>query len=83
MDEILFNQIMKSTSVIAGIIGVLFGVDLIFGAKVTTFLEKILDRSVNIVDKTVIEHNPPRRIFGFIILILSLAILFLISKATM
>ena len=84
MDEILFNKIIKSIAMTAGIIGVLFSVDLIFGAKATAFLKKILDRGTDIIDKTIIERNHhSKRIFGFIILAFSLIILFLISRATM
>lgn len=81
MDEILFNQIVKSISIIAGVIGVLFGVDLIFGAKVIKSLKKILDRSTDIIDRALIDHG--KKVFGFIILALSLIILFLVRRVAM
>lgn len=81
MDEILFNQIVKSISTIAGVIGVLFGADLIFGAKATNFLKKILDRGTDIIDRALIDHG--KKVFGFIILALSLIILFLVRRVAM
>lgn len=76
MDEILFSQILKIISTVAGVIGVLFGVDLIFGAKMTRSLKRILDRGTDIIDRALVNHG--KRVFGFVILILSLLILFLI-----
>ena len=82
MDEVIFANLMKYISITACAIGTLVGLDLIFGAKVTLVLKKVLDRSTDIVDKVIISAYP-KRIFGIIILLLSLIILFLISRATM
>lgn len=82
MDEIIFNNLMKYISITAGVIGTLVGIDLIFGAKATLALKKVLDKSIDIVDKTIIGPHP-KRIFGVIILVLSLIILFLISRTTL
>jgi len=82
MDVVMFGNLMKYISIAAGVIGTLFGVDLIFGAKATLALKKILDKSTDIVDRVIIGPHP-KRIFGLIILILSLIILFLISRTTL
>ncbi len=79
MDEILFSKILRTIGMTAGIIGVLFGLDMIFGAKAAIALKRVLDRGIDVIEKTV-YHS--KRIFGFMILILSLIILFLISRAT-
>lgn len=80
MDEFLFDRIMRSISAMAGIIGVLFGTDLIFGAKITTSLKKILDRGTDIIDRALVNHT--KKVFGVIILALSLIILFLVRRTT-
>ena len=82
MNEVMFGNLMKYISITAGVIGTLVGLDLIFGAKAIRALKKVLDRSTDIVDKVIIGPHS-KRIFGIIILFLSLIILFLISRATM
>ncbi len=82
MDEIVFGNLLKNISLVVGILGVLVGLDLILGAKVIIYLKKILDRSTDIVDKTIINARS-KRLFGFVILFLSLLILFLCSSIRM
>lgn len=81
MDEVLFDRILRSISIVAGTIGVLFGADLIFGAKIIKSLKKILDRGTDVIDKSLVNHG--KKFFGVIILVLSLLILFLVRRATM
>jgi hypothetical protein len=76
MEEVAFGNLLKNISLTVGIIGVLVGLDLIFGAKVIIYLKKILDKSTDIVDKTIINVHS-KKVFGFVILFLSLIILFL------
>ncbi len=76
MEEMAFGNLLKNISLAVGILGALVGLDLILGAKVIVFLKKILDRSTDIVDKTIINVHS-KKVFGFVILFLSLIILFL------
>ena len=76
MDEISFGTLLKNISLSVGVLGILVGADLILGAKVIIYLKKILDRSTDIVDKTIINAHS-KKTFGFVILFLSLLILFL------
>ena len=76
MDEVVFGNLLKNISLTVGVIGILVGADLILGARVIIYLKKILDRSTDIVDKTIINARS-KKTFGFVILFLSLIILFL------
>lgn len=51
MDDIVFINIVKYTAIFASIVGILVGLDLLFGAKVICRLRKILDRVFNIDQK--------------------------------
>jgi hypothetical protein len=82
MDEVAFGNLLKNISLAVGILGVVVGLDLILGAKVIIYLKKILDRSTDIVDKTIINAHS-KRTFGFAILFLSLLILFLCKNIRM
>jgi hypothetical protein len=76
MDEVVFGTLLKNISLGIGIIGTLVGLDLIFGAKVFFALKKVLDRSTDVIDKTIINARA-KKVFGITILLLSLLILFL------
>jgi hypothetical protein len=79
MDEVTYGNLLRTLSVTIGAFGTLVGLDLIFGAKVIIVLKKILDRSTDIVDKAIINAQS-KRLFGLVILFLSLVILFLGSR---
>jgi hypothetical protein len=53
MDEVTFGNLIKNIGLVAGIVGLLLSLDLLFGAKGIRGLKKILDRSFN-VDKLII-----------------------------
>ncbi|MFA5156581.1 MAG: hypothetical protein WC532_04240 [Candidatus Omnitrophota bacterium] len=82
MDEIVFGDFIRYTSLVIGIFGVLAGVDLVLGAKVIIYLKAILDKGTDIVDKAIVSAHS-KRIFGSVILFLSLVILFLSNKIRM
>ncbi len=76
MSDVLFNQILKGISTVAGVVGFLLGVDLLFGAKITRSLKRVLDRGTDVIDRALVNHG--KKVFGLIILALSLLILFLL-----
>ena len=82
MDEVVFGNLIKYTSFVIGIFGTLAGVDLILGAKIIIYLKAILDKGTDIVDKAIVSTHS-KRIFGSIILFLSMVILFLSNKIRM
>ncbi|MFA5114908.1 MAG: hypothetical protein WC469_02435 [Candidatus Omnitrophota bacterium] len=47
MDEVLIAELLRRISLVTSVIGILVGVDLIFGAKVFTKVKKFLDRVYN------------------------------------
>jgi hypothetical protein len=79
MDEISFGVLLKNISIIVGILGTLAGIDLVLGARTITSLNKILDRSTDVIDKT-ISSVRSKKLFGFMVLFLSLIILLLGTK---
>lgn len=44
MDEVTFENTIRSISMFAGVIGILLGLDLLAGAKTITALKKILEK---------------------------------------
>lgn len=52
MDDLILMGIVKKILIFSSIVGLLSGVDLIFGAKVTTSLKKVLDKAMVNLDKT-------------------------------
>jgi len=79
MDEIVFMNILKNIFLSTGIIGILFGLDLIFGARLLLALKWVLDRMTDI-DKKILSNSRSTRLFGVVILILSLMIVFIITQ---
>lgn len=51
MDELMYVTILKSVGLVASIVGVIIGLDLILGARVTSLLKRVLERSYDF-DKT-------------------------------
>ncbi|RKY32791.1 MAG: hypothetical protein DRP74_01715 [Candidatus Omnitrophota bacterium] len=77
--EMALDFLLQNIAIFASIIGILFGIDLIFGAKFMKLLKQLLEKSLNL-DHVIIEANP-RIIIGVVFLVLSLLIIFLIKKA--
>lgn len=78
MDEIQVAITLKYVFLITGIIGVLVGLDFILGARFSIALKRVLDKAFDI-DRLLLDLKT-RKILGVIILILSLVILFCISR---
>lgn len=83
MDEILVgmpNNFFVYLCLTIGLIGVIGGLDLLFGARIIALLKNILDRRYDF-DKAIVNQRV-RVSLGFIIIILSLTILFLLTRVT-
>jgi len=76
MDEVLFGLILKKVSLGASIFGVLVGLDLLFGAKITLAAKRLLDKAYNI-DKAIAKPQT-RVLLGVTMLFISLVMLLLI-----
>lgn len=48
MDEMLYINILRNVGIVAGILGVLFGLDLILGARITFALKRLLEKSYDL-----------------------------------
>lgn len=55
MEGILSLGFIKEICIFIGLIGILVGLDLICGAKITTFLKNILDKTAFILDSLIIR----------------------------
>jgi len=79
MDEVLFGIILKKTSLGIGVFGILVGLDLLLGAKITLAAKHLLDKAYN-VDKAI--ASPQTRLgLGITMLVISLVMLLLIFMA--
>ena len=76
MDEVLMVEILRRVSLAISLIGILTGLDLIFGAKVILALKRFLDQVYNF-DKTINEPKT-RRGLGVVMLSVSLVMWFLL-----
>lgn len=78
MDEIVFVSFVKNISMFASIVGILAGLDLLFGARIIAVLQNALDKATGIsVDKAIV--NPKVRAgLGTLFLILSVLMILLI-----
>ncbi len=79
MDEVILIALVRNISIFASIVGLLAGLDLILGARITTTLKAILDKAMVNVDKAVFSTKV-RIALGFLFVIISsLMILLVIS----
>jgi len=78
MDDILFTNLLKAISVTAGVIGVLLGLDLIFGTPVINFLKRSLDKSFDF--EKMIARPKVKKGLGVVLVILSFIIILLIKS---
>ena len=76
MEDVMYTNLLKTISLVAGIVGILLGLDLIFGAPVITILKRVFDKKFDF-DKMITDPKV-RRGFGIILLALSLIIILLI-----
>jgi len=92
MDEILYTHILRSIGLVAGILGLLVGLDLLFGGPIVSVSKRVLDKSFDFEKwlKRTLEKsfnfdkiitNPKIKIgLGVAFLVLSLIMLFLATK---
>jgi hypothetical protein len=78
MEWTTFESIVKNIGIFASIVGLLVGLDLLVGAKVTTALRKTLDRKLIDFDKAV-TSNKTRFVLGVLYVILAVVIILLIK----
>lgn len=80
MNEMLILKILREVSRWVGILGVLTGLDLLFGAKVVSILNKLLTTvEVFSIDKAIV--NVKARIFlGVLFLLISVLMIVLVVK---
>lgn len=55
MDEMIVIDIMKKVMLVAGVVGILAGIDLLLGAKIVTKLKKSVDSMSFNTDKFIIK----------------------------
>jgi hypothetical protein len=92
MDAIMYTHILRSVALVASILGLLVGLDLLFGGPIVTVSKRILDRSFDLEKwlKRTLERsfnfdkiitNPKIKIgLGVAFLVLSLIMLLLSTK---
>jgi len=79
MDEILVAEILKRVSLVVSLIGILVGLDLVFGAKVIIAVKRFLDKAWNM--DNALTNPKVRKWLGIIMLFISLAMLLLLVTA--
>jgi len=93
MDEVIYIQLLKGIAFVAGIVGVLIGIDLILGARVTSSLKRIFEKSIDFdsivkkkLEKTcfdldkLIASSKVKLFLGIVFLILAVIIMLLIKR---
>jgi len=79
MDEVVLVTLVRNISIFASIVGLLAGLDLILGARITTTLKNILDKAMVNVDKAVFSVRVRITLGLLFVVISSLMILLVIS----
>ncbi len=79
MDDVTLVNLVRNISIVASVIGLLAGFDLILGAKITSTLKNILDRAMINVDKAVFSTKLRVTLGVLFVLISGLMILLIIS----
>jgi hypothetical protein len=79
VDELTLIALVRNISIFASIIGLLAGLDLILGARITTTLKNILDKAMVNVDKAVFSVKVRITLGLLFVIISSLMILLVIS----
>ena len=78
LDDVIYTNVLKIISLVAGVTGILLGLDLLLGNPVMNALKRLLDRTVNF-DK-IIARPKVRKGLGFVLVVLSLVIILLIRR---
>ncbi len=76
MDELLVTAILRRVSLAISMVGIIGGLDLIFGAKIIIAVKRLLDKAYNF-DKTINDPNS-RKWLGAIMLFVSVVMLLLL-----
>jgi len=79
MDDVTLVNLVRNISIVASVIGLLAGFDLILGAKITSTLKNILDRAMINVDKAIFSTKLRVTLGVLFVLISGLMILLIIS----
>ncbi|MFH0738383.1 MAG: hypothetical protein V2A59_00795 [Candidatus Omnitrophota bacterium] len=79
MDEVILIALVRNISIFASIVGLLAGLDLILGARITTTLKAVLDKAMVNVDKAVFSTKVRITLGLLFVIISSLMILLIIS----
>jgi hypothetical protein len=79
MDDVVFINLIRNISIFASVIGLLAGLDLILGARITSTLKNILDKAMLNMDKAVFNTKVRITLGVLFILISGLMILLIVS----
>jgi hypothetical protein len=79
MDDVVFINLIRNISIFASAIGLLAGLDLILGARITSTLKNILDKAMINMDKAVFNTKVRITLGVLFILISGLMILLIVS----
>ena len=77
MDDVLFMGAVRKIFIFVSVIGILAGLDLLFGAKTTSNLKNILDRAMVNLDKAMFTVRT-RLVLGVLFLLISVLIISLV-----
>ena len=92
MDAVLYTNILRGLSLTAGILGIIIGLVLLFGARIIYLSKRVLDKSIDfdklikrVLDRTfdfdsVITSSRTKRFLGIVFVVFSLIILLLIRR---
>lgn len=79
MDELLWASFIKKVSIFASLVGILAGLDLLFGARIISVLQNALDRATGISVDKAIANPKVRTSLGALFLVLSALMVLLIQ----
>lgn len=77
MDDMVLINIVRNISIVASIIGIFAGLDLILGARITSTLKNILDKAMVNVDKAVVSVKA-RIVLGVLFILISSLMIILV-----
>ncbi len=78
MDDLVLINLVRNISIVASIIGLLAGFDLILGARIESTLRKVMDRVMINTDKKISSTRGRIIVGGLFILISGLMILLIV-----
>ena len=78
MNETLYVNLLRNLSLIAGIVGILAGLDLILGARIMSISKRALEKSYDL--DRIMNNSKVRLSLGIAFLVFSLIILLLLKR---